>query len=358
MVDALLDKKVIVCVGSGGVGKTTLSASLGVMAAQSGLKTLVMTIDPSRRLKSALGLSDTDFGVTKVPGQNYKGELYASLLNAEEIFKDFIKSSSSTEELADALLKNRLYKQLSTTLSGSQEFTSLLQLSKLVDQSDFDLVILDTPPAQHAIDFLESPEKLNALFQDSVVKWFLGESDDVGFIRKIIAKSTLTVLAALKKITGSVFMEELNDFFRSVKGIQEKISRKTLEVKQLLQRDSTTFLLVTAFDEAKLSEASRLKSYLAGQNYRLSGLVINRAHPQWFKSGLSTDNMAIPEKVQQEFDSWLKFFENRNSHYEDFILKWGLGMPVMKLPELEIELTGLEPLEVMGNEIQKESTTH
>lgn len=355
MITDLLHKKVLICVGSGGVGKTTVSASLGVIAAERGLRVLVMTIDPSKRLKTALGLSDSDTGVTKVPQQNYKGELYATLLNAEEIFNEFISKSSTNPEMAKSLLNNRLYKQLSTTLSGSQEFTSLLQLSKLVDQSDYDLVILDTPPAQHAIDFLESPEKLNALFQDSVIKWFLGDTEDMGFVRKIIAKGTLTVLSALKSITGSVFMSELNDFFKSVKSIQSKISEKTLEVKGLLRRESTGFVLVTGFDEAKLQEAMRLKGYLASQDYRLSGMIINRAQPIWYKEGLDIDSLAIPDTVRQEFASWLKFFENRNSHYQEFMEKWGAGLPIMKLPEFEMELTGLQPLEAMGHEIQKEN---
>ena len=144
--------------GSGGVGKTTLSASFAVAAAKMGRRVLVMTIDPSRRLKVALGIESRGSAtITRVPNQNYQGEIFALLLDAESIFREFITSSSTDATVAGRLLKNRLYKELSTTLSGSQEFTSLLQLSKIATDERFDLIILDTPPAQHAIDFLEAP---------------------------------------------------------------------------------------------------------------------------------------------------------------------------------------------------------
>lgn len=356
-IDNWLSQKVLICVGSGGVGKTTVSASLGVLAAKSGKKVLVMTIDPSQRLRVALGLeyedNSNESGVVKVPNQNYSGELYATWLNAEKIFDQFIASSSENQELGQKLLKNRLYKQLSTTLSGSQEFTSLLQLTKIVDQSEYDLVILDTPPAQHAIDFLEAPEKLHALFQDSVVRWFLGEEESVGFIRKIIAKGTMTVLLALQKITGSDFMAELSDFFKSVRTVQAKITTRTTMVRELLRRKDTKFLLVTAFDQAKLLEARQLQDYLKAQDYQLNGVLVNRVFPKWYQASMAGDALLSPDPViGDSLKAWQNYFYDRNIFYKKFVKEWQTDAYVLTLPDLSQELAGLEALEVMTNEIR------
>jgi anion-transporting ArsA/GET3 family ATPase len=320
--------RIMICVGSGGVGKTTISASLAIRAAQMGRKVLVMTIDPSRRLRDALGLVVDSSQAVPVPGQKYSGQLSAQLLNAEHIFKEFILQSTHRRDLAELLLKNRLYQQLSTTLSGSQEFTSLLQLSKIVSESDYDTIILDTPPAQHALDFLEAPEKIEALFQDNIVRWFIGDEDEVGLIRKMISRGTRTVLGALEKITGSTFMRELNDFFVSVRGVQAKINEKTQQVREILFSQNTGFVLITGFDVAKLKEASLLKAYLDQKGYRLAAVVINRAFPLWTQGQASIDDAALAATYDM-----------------------GKILPVVRIPDLNKELTGLEGLEVMVNEM-------
>lgn len=350
-----LSNKVLICVGSGGVGKTTVSASLGVLAAKSGKKVLVMTIDPSKRLRAALGFSDETQGIVKVPNQNFKGELHATWLDASQIFNDFIESSTENRELGQKLLKNRLYQQLSTTLSGSQEFTSLLQLTKMVDQSDFDLVILDTPPAQHAIDFLEAPEKLHSLFQESVVKWFVGQDQQVGIIRKIIARGTVTVLSALQRITGSDFMIELGEFFKSVNAVQGKITAKATQVRDLLRRPNTRFILVTAFDQAKLREAKELRSYLENEGYGLDGIIVNRAFPKWFEAEKKAGTLYGSEGLSPELSlvkhQWSEFFKDRNANYEIFVKEWKKTIGVLTLPDLGHDISGLESLEAMANEI-------
>ncbi|MEK6554327.1 MAG: ArsA-related P-loop ATPase, partial [Bdellovibrionota bacterium] len=259
------------------MGKTTLSASLGVLAARRGLKVLVMTIDPSLRLREALGLAETTSRIVKVPNQNYKGRLDASLLVSEEIFEDFIRKAAKHPGLADKLVRNRLFQLLSTTLNGSQEFTALLQLTRIVESKDYDLVILDTPPAQHAVDFLQAPQKLEALFQEGIVRWFLGDIENVSLIRRMVSKGTRTVLSVLEKITGSKFMNELSDFFSSIQTVQEQILVKTSEVQEILKSTDTGFLLVTGFDEVKLQEAEDLNVYITQRNFKLAGVIINRA---------------------------------------------------------------------------------
>lgn len=151
--------KILVCVGTGGVGKTTVAASLGIAAAKKGLNVLVLTIDPAKRLAQALGLNSEKTGDVFVPDQNFKGKLFAGIIDPEASFSEFVKYNSSDKNKAETLLNNTLFKQLSTNLSGSQEFTSLDRLYRAVNSNKYDLVILDTPPAQNAMDFFKAPEK-------------------------------------------------------------------------------------------------------------------------------------------------------------------------------------------------------
>ncbi len=347
--DRLFKNKILICVGSGGVGKTTVSASLAVAAAKSGKRVLVMTIDPSRRLKTALGLAPGhETSITRVPSQNYQGEMYALLLDAEAIFREFVTSSSTNPNLADRLLKNRLYRQLSTTLSGSQEFTSLLQLSKIATDERFDLIILDTPPAQHAIEFLEAPEKINALFQDKIVRWFIGEDTSGGIIQRMITTGTRTVLSALERITGSHFMRELNDFFASVRSVQTKISEKTQAVEALLHSNTTAFVLVTGFDSAKLHEAEELNAYLRASGFHLDTVIINRAFVQNIE-------MAEPqvEALAGEYEKWRKYHAGREKVYLEYAEKWRQNLTVIRVPDLNREVAGLTGLEGIAYELSK-----
>lgn len=351
----LKDFKTVICVGSGGVGKTSVSASLAVVAAKMGLKTLVMTIDPSKRLKTSLGLQGTGGDIVEVTLADVDGKLFASVLDAEKIFTEFIFSSASTDEQAQRLLKNRLYQQLSTTLSGSQEFTSLLQLSKVVASRNYDLVILDTPPAQHAVDFLEAPQKLQNLFQESVVKWFVGE-DKVGFIRKILAKSTRIVLSALEKITGSQFMLELSDFFESIQGLQLTINEKTSQVQSLLVSDQTAFVLVTSLDEVKLKEARDMRSYLESRNYCLQLNIVNRAFPNWFidykMQGLTAPPLDhLPDHL---IAKWVAYYEQKNSLFHNIFKEDNKKHKSMMLADHSIDMSGIKSIEVLADEIKKQ----
>jgi anion-transporting ArsA/GET3 family ATPase len=338
---------VIICVGSGGVGKTTISASLGVRAAQLGFKVLVVTIDPSLRLKAALGVDDKSFKPTLVPRQKYKGQLSALLLNAENIFREFIVEATTRPELAEQLLNNRLYQQLSTTLSGSQEFTSLLQLTTIVASKDYDVIILDTPPAQHAVDFLEAPEKIQALFHDRMVRWFVGEDDSVGFVQKIISRSTKLVLGALERITGSVFMKELNGFFSSIRMVQSKIAERTDLVQKILHSEKTGFVLVTGFDEAKLQEAGALFTYLDARKYHLRGAIINRAYFEELKD----IDAPAGSSLAKEYTRWAKYHSVRAAYFQDFVNKWGARLPVVRMANLSQDINGLHGLEVFANEM-------
>jgi len=168
---------VILCLGPGGVGKTTTAAALAIAAAENGKRAVVLTIDPARRLADAMGLSDVggkklDNDARQVKGP-WKGELWASMLDPGATFDDLIREHSSTKKQADRIITNRLYKNLTTTLSGTNEYMAAERLRSLHLDDRFDLVIVDTPPSKHAFDFLDSPARLTRFFDHRLYKTIL-----------------------------------------------------------------------------------------------------------------------------------------------------------------------------------------
>lgn len=280
--------KVLICVGTGGVGKTTTAAAVGVRAAEMGLKALVLTIDPAKRLATALGLDELNnpgLRTSLDPVQvslDAPGELWAMLLNSQLIFDRFLQAQSADPKLFERISKNELYVQMSTRLSGSQEFTALEMLLRLYESKVYDLIVLDTPPAQHAVDFLTAPKRIQALFQDSITKWFMNPDSQDGLISlpligAIVGRGTRVALRSLEILTGGRFIEALIDFFASVRAVQGKIRERLGRVEQILHAPDVQFALVTGFESAKLREAAGLASLLQSQGYHFEALIVNRA---------------------------------------------------------------------------------
>lgn len=225
--------KTLICIGSGGVGKTTMAASIATGFAYDGKKVLVLTIDPSHRLAQTLGVkTDGDVHRVNLPAEA-KGELFSCVINHQKTFDWFIQKAASKSD-AQPLLENRLYQQLSGRLSGSQDFTSLVSLLRYVQSEMYDLVILDTPPSQHTWNFLHAPEKIAMLFNEGVAKWFRADDSQTGLIQRMLNLSTTQVLKALETLTGSQFMKELSAFFAAIKTWQKPLENAIADCHRLL----------------------------------------------------------------------------------------------------------------------------
>jgi anion-transporting ArsA/GET3 family ATPase len=304
--DVLASARVLVCVGSGGVGKTTVASALAYRAAENGRRVLVLTVDPSQRLKSTMGIGESDEIVrvtTPEAGADFKGELWASVIDPKKTFDSFILRASKFSKTAEKLLNNQLYIQLSTTLSGSQEFTALEKLYSSHESGKFDLIVLDTPPTKHAIDFLEAPQKLSTLFNDSIAKWFR-HPEGQSLLVKVLQTGTKQVLKALELLTGSQFMKELSEFFRNIEGWQDKLTARISEVHRLLVAPQTHFILVSSLDEAKIMEAQYFAREIKKGGYQLSALIINRAEPYWVSMRQGPDvqgESALEKKLAQYY---------------------------------------------------------
>lgn len=342
--------KVLVCIGSGGVGKTSVAAALGLLAAKKGLRVLVLTIDPSKRLASTLGIQG-DSGIVKVPNQNFKGELFASVVDHQKTFDEFLMKAAHSKIDIDRILRNPLYQKLSTSLSGSQEFTAMEKLLESVESGQFDLVILDTPPSQHAKDFLEAPQKIAHLFNDKIAKWFRNpENDGAGFFRKIINQGTSQIFKILEMVTGSAFLGQLKEFFTSIYSWQDQLKERTERVNALLLSEKTHFCLVTSFDEAKIKEAQDLEAEITQGGYYLTSIVMNRYFPDWLKE----QKVFKSPEIAKTHENFLKYYHQREALFENFQKTNAAGKVIIKLPEYFEQVQDLKSLEKVALNISEQ----
>jgi anion-transporting ArsA/GET3 family ATPase len=278
--------KALVCIGSGGVGKTTLAASLALGQAALGRKVFILTIDPSRRLAQALNFkTDGKVYLIETPEiKNSGGSLETSVLQHENVFSEFFieacASQPNAEKDIQRIKNNRLFRQLSTQLGSSQDFTAIYKLNQLVRSGKYDLVVLDTPPAQHTWQFLQAPEKIAQLFNEGVAQWFRESQDKKGIINRVLNMGTRQVLKALETLTGSEFLIELSLFFQAIQKWQGPLEKQVLDCHKLLVSETTQFLLVTGLDSSRMMEAQLISQEILKEGYKLTGLVLNR-FPDW-----------------------------------------------------------------------------
>lgn len=341
----LTSAKILVFVGSGGVGKTTLSASIGVFAASKGLRVMILTIDPSQRLKTTLNLSDNG-DVQQVPLPQASGSLWAAVLNPQKTFDDFIKRASTNKIRIEKLLHNKLYSEMTTTLAGSQEFTALEKLYSLHESGEYDLIILDTPPTKHAIDFLNSPQKLSQLFNEGVAQWFRDpEGNKRNLFVKLVQTGTRQVLKALESLTGSEFMRELGEFFVNIQSWQKQIDERISSVHALLVNPQTKFILVSQFDRAKLEESLYFAREIKKSGYHLNQIFVNRAFPLWFlKNKKWTEDQVTNPSLKEVFRRMLAFFKARKELLSQAMSRLGTGVELTCLPELSEDIHDVQGL--------------
>ena len=281
-IDALLDEsRVIVCCGSGGVGKTTTAAALALRAAERGRQTVVLTIDPARRLAQALGLRELGNHPkqVKVEGFEPKGELWAMMLDMRRTFDDMVRVHAGPER-AEQLLKNPFYQTISTSFSGTQEYMAMEKLGQLAATADWDLIIVDTPPSRSALDFLDAPTRLSSALDGRMIRLLTGPAKAGGWgLRKVVnagfsmfAKAVSTIIGGQLLTDASAFMQAFDSMFG---GFRER-ARKTAE---LLRSSGTSFLVVAAPEPDALREASYFVERLSSESMPLAGLIANRTHP-------------------------------------------------------------------------------
>jgi anion-transporting ArsA/GET3 family ATPase len=296
-------KRIVICLGAGGVGKTTISAALALGLAARGQKVAVVTIDPARRLAAALGLTELaaeprriDADALTRQGLRLDGELWAMMLDAKRTFDEIIARLAPDERAREEILANSVYRELSTAVAGSHELSAIAKLYELHEEHDFDVIVLDTPPSRNALDFLGAPRRLLGFLEGRALQVFLAPG---GLTARLFGRGTGLAFAIFARVTGIDMFGELSAFFRSLSGVTDAFAERTRGVAALLRAPSTGFVIVTSPEaapareavfladslgslarpaqQATAAEASSSEATVAASGKR-GALVINRVH--------------------------------------------------------------------------------
>ncbi|MGO9908678.1 MAG: ArsA family ATPase [Solirubrobacteraceae bacterium] len=280
--EMLEGKRVCVCAGSGGVGKTTTSAAIALGMAAQGAKVAVVTIDPANRLADALGLEELENEPRRVePARlasedlEVKGELWAMMLDPKRTFDELIDRIAPDPARAQEIKANRVYRELSTAVSGSQELTAIAKLYELDQEGKFDVLVLDTPPSRNALEFLDAPGRLNAFLEGRALKAFLRPT---GLGMRVLGRGALPLLLGLRRITGIDLISDLSTFFQLLGDMTNDFSQRAAQVETLLRADTTAFLLVTSAAREPIDEAIWFAERLQTDGLPFAGVVVNRVH--------------------------------------------------------------------------------
>ena len=281
---------VVVCCGSGGVGKTTTAAVIGLHVARSGRRAVVVTIDPARRLADALGLPD---GLAAEPQRidvEASGELWAMMLDTAAAFDGIVRRNAADAEQAERILANRFYRNISGALSGTQEYMAAETLHQLHADERFDVVVVDTPPSRNALDFLEAPSVL-ARFLDHRLFKLLMLPARRSF--RVVNAATQPLLRAIGRVVGSDVLADAVAFFQSFAGMEGGFRRRAEEVIRLLRSDETSYVIVASPHRDTVTEAVWFAAQLADHGITRVAGVANRVHPP-FGEGTAREARALP----------------------------------------------------------------
>jgi anion-transporting ArsA/GET3 family ATPase len=304
--ERLKDKDVCVCVGAGGVGKTTVSAALALGLAARGKKVAVVSIDPAKRLANALGLDGLPGDPQRVDplllaehGIELNGELWAMMLDSKGTFDGLVARLAPDESAREEILSNRIYRDLSSAVAGSQEFTSVAKLFELHRAGDWDVIVLDTPPSRDALDFLDAPDRLTRFLEGRALRILASPG---GLARGMVGRGTGFMFAVFARVTGVNLIGELSSFFGSLAGLLDGFRERARGVEQLLRDPTTSFLIVTSPEHEPAREAAFFHARLVEAEMACDGLIVNRFHRQGL-SGYTVD--AVAELLSAELGATL-----------------------------------------------------
>jgi anion-transporting ArsA/GET3 family ATPase len=281
--------RIVISAGSGGVGKTTVAASIALWGALAGRRAVVITIDPARRLASSLGVEELGSEAREIPAAHFAaqglgpplGALAAMMLDQKGAWDALVERHAPPEARA-RILANPFYQHLSQTFAGSQEYMAIEQLCLLADAGNYDLIVVDTPPTRHALDFLEAPKRIGDFLDRKVVRWFVKPYFSAGWSAlRAMNRTAGFLLRRLEQATGISALAEISDFFTSMSGLFENFQPRVERAYRVLRGAETAFVLVTGPEEQVLGDAEYLSRKMAELRMPLKGVVFNRVHREY-----------------------------------------------------------------------------
>jgi anion-transporting ArsA/GET3 family ATPase len=345
-------KKVLICLGGGGAGKTTISASLALAAALCGRRVALLTIDPARRLKDALGMPELASDPTSVVldglGAAPGGELTAMMLDAKRTFDQLVARFAPSLEAAERILQNRLYQYVSGTLAGAQEYMALEKLHEIASADAYDLLIVDTPPTHHALEFLDAPRRMVDLLASRAIAFLERPSLALLGMGSRIAQSAVeTILRALERFTGLKLLSEVADFIAGFDGMIEGFRSRADAVRRLLRDPDTAALLVTSTEPSSVTETIAFHRELDRAGLFVGAIVMNRTVPEWLLRGARRRGSAIPPEIRRKLRDARRELEalaERDRRMAASLRAAGNGLPIATVPSFPHDVASLGAL--------------
>ena len=275
-----MKRRVIICAGPGGVGKTTVAAAIALAAARLGRKACVVTIDPAKRLADALGIGELTNEARQVPHttetQDASGGLWALMLDTKTTFDEVVRRNAGSAEQAEAILENRLYRNISGALGGTQEYMAMEKLYELNQSDLFDLVVVDTPPTRHALEFLDAPGRLLRFLNNRIFRLLMMPTRAS---LRAVGVATQMLLRTISRVVGGTIVRDAVAFFAAFEGMEQGFRDRATRVEQLLGDEGTSFVLVSAPRRDAVEESVFFVDRLQQTSGRVEALIVNRMFP-------------------------------------------------------------------------------
>jgi anion-transporting ArsA/GET3 family ATPase len=344
------ERQTVICAGPGGVGKTTCAAAIALEGARLGRRSCVVTIDPAKRLADALGLEvlTNDPHRVDLEGDGGPGELWALMLDTKTTFDDVVRRNAGSPEQAEAILENRLYRNISGALGGTQEYMAMEKLYELHSEGRYDIIVVDTPPTRHALEFLDAPDRLlrflnNRLFRLLMLPTRAG--------LRAIGMASQALLRSISRVVGGAVVADAMAFFSAFEGMEQGFRDRATRVQKLLADPATAFVVVAAPRRDAVAEAIYFADRLRETADRVEALVVNRMFPSFgpVPAALETGSLNSPD-VAALLTNWRdldKVADREEQHVAALAERLPVA-PIVRVPFLSDDIHDLEGLAEVG----------
>jgi anion-transporting ArsA/GET3 family ATPase len=359
-IDALIDSaQIIVCCGAGGVGKTTTAAALALRGAERGRRTVVLTIDPAKRLAQSMGLTELDNVPRAVKGVD--GSLDAMMLDMKRTFDEIVVTHAEPGK-ADQILQNPFYQALSSSFAGTQEYMAMEKLGQLKASGDYDLIVVDTPPTRSALDFLDAPERLTTFLDGRLVKILLAPAKAGGkAYLKVVTAGFNVFTNAITKIIGAGVLQDVSQFVGALETMFGGFRERAQATYDLLKAPGTSFLVVAAPERDALREAAYFAERLSEEAMPLAGLVVNRVHRAGAPTLTAQKALAAAEELPEDsltagvlrLHAERMQLARREARLQARFTSAHPGVPVVQVAAQRGDVHDLEGLRAIGEELAK-----
>jgi|EndMetStandDraft_8_1072994.scaffolds.fasta_scaffold63626_3 anion-transporting ArsA/GET3 family ATPase len=337
LVDVLARSRIVVCAGTGGVGKTTTAAALAVHAADQGRAAMVVTIDPARRLADAMGAGKLTNEPTVISGAGRAGgSLHALMLDTQETFDALVRRYSISEEQSSRILSSRFYRNVAGSLSGTGDYMAMEKLHDLHESGRFDLIVVDTPPTRNALAFLDAPRLISRLLDNRLYRVLVTPTRGIA---RTATSAVHVVVRQLTKLVGADVVDDAIAFFRAFDGMERQFEQRANDVLRLLRSDATTFVLVAAPRSDTIDEARHFASRLRASQIDVRALVVNRVTPT-FGPEPTPDDDSPATRALRDF----RALAEREGHLVADLRAIAPTAPIVEVPLLDHDVQDLDGL--------------